>query len=205
MTAADVEAAPRVVAQVGYEPFLDAMEANQDFDVIIGGRAYDPAPYIAYSMYELKRQYPSLSPPELKSRLGGFNHMGKIMECGGACSVPKSHGAISTVYPSGVFEVRPMAPEARCSPQSVAAHALYENTRPDILSGPGGSMHLTDVTYKQLPDGKSVSVSGSKYRSSREDGKSYCLKLEAARVVGYRSVFMGGVRDRRCSPPVIHT
>lgn len=205
LTAADIEASPRVVAQIGSEPFLDAMEANPDFDVIIGGRAYDPAPYIAYAMYELKRQYPSLSAPELKSRLGGFSHMGKIMECGGSCAVPKSHGAIATMYPSGLFEVRPMAPESRCTPQSVAAHALYENTRPDVLSGPGGSMHLKDVVYQQLPDGRSVRVSGSKYRSSEDDGKPYCFKLEAARVIGYRSVCMGGVRDRKYFLPIILT
>lgn len=195
LTANDVDESPRVVAQVGYEPFLDAMEAHPDFNVIIGGRAYDPAPYIGYAMFELKRQCPGLSPAELKSRLGGFSHMGKIMECGGACSVPKSHGAIATAYPSGLFEVRPMAPESRCTPQSVAAHCLYENTRPDILSGPGGSMYLKNAVYEALPDGKSVRVSGSRHRSSAEEGKPFCLKLEAARVVGYRTVFMGAVRD----------
>lgn len=122
--------------------------------------------------------------------------MGKIMECGGLCSTPKSHGAVSTVYASGLFDVRPMAPESRCTPGSVAAHTLYENARPDILRGPGGELHLLGVKYEQRKDGRTVRVSGSKYVFSRDVGQPHCLKLEAARVIGYRSMFFGSVADR---------
>lgn len=181
---------------MGYEPFLDAMNANPEFDIIIGGRAYDPAPYVAYCVYQLTRQSGSLSTEELESSLGGFYHMGKILECGGLCALPKSHGAVATVYANGLFNVRPTATESICTPLSVAAHTLYENTRPDVLKGPGGSLHLQDSKYKQLSDERSVRVSGSIYRSSEADGKPYQLKLEAARIVGYRSMFMGSVKDR---------
>jgi hypothetical protein len=181
---------------MGYEPFLDAMNANPEFNIIIGGRAYDPAPYVAYCVYQLTRQSESLSTEELESSLGGFYHMGKILECGGLCALPKSHGAVATVYANGLFDVRPTAPESICTPLSVAAHTLYENTRPDVLRGPGGSLHLHDSKYKQLSDGRSVRVSGSTYRSSEMDRKPYQLKLEAARIVGYRSMFMGSVKDR---------
>ncbi|KAH6953491.1 hypothetical protein DER45DRAFT_380750 [Fusarium avenaceum] len=191
----EIEASLRVVAQMGYEPFLDAMNANPEFNIIIGGRAYDPAPYVAYCVYQLTRQPGSLSTGELESSLGGFYHMGKILECGGLCALPKSHGAVATVYASGLFDVRPTAPESICTPLSVAAHTLYENTRPDVLRGPGGSLHLQDCKYKQLSDGRSVRVSGSVYRSSESDRKPYQLKLEAARIVGYRSMFMGSVKD----------
>jgi hypothetical protein len=181
---------------MGYEPFLDAMNANPEFNIIIGGRAYDPAPYAAYCVYQLMRQSKSLSTEELQSSLGGFYHMGKILECGGLCALPKSHGAVATVYANGLFDVRPTAPESICTPLSVAAHTLYENTRPDVLRGPGGSLHLQDSKYEQLSDGRSVRVSGSIYRSSEADEKPYQLKLEAARIVGYRSMFMGSVKDR---------
>ncbi|KAM0229670.1 hypothetical protein ACHAP5_011580 [Fusarium lateritium] len=191
----EIEASLRVVAQMGYEPFLDAMNANPEFDIIIGGRAYDPAPYVAYCVHQLTRQSGSLSPGDLKFSLGGFYHMGKILECGGLCALPKSHGAVATVYGNGLFEVRPTAPESICTPLSVAAHTLYENTRPDVLRGPGGSLHLQDSKYEQLSDGRSVRVSGSKYSSSAADGVPYQLKLEAARIVGYRSMFMGSVKD----------
>ena len=183
---------------MGYEPFLDAMNAHPDFDIIIGGRAYDPSPYAAYCVHQLMRQT-NLTDEQLHSSLGGFLHMGKILECGGQCSTPKSHGAVATVYASGLFDVRPMALESVCTPLSVAAHTLYENTRPDVLRGPGGSIHLDSSHYEQLPDGKTVRVSGSKYRSSEEDGTPYQSKLEAARIVGYRSMFMGSVKD--CTSP----
>lgn len=171
------------------------MEADPDFDVIIGGRAYDPAPYVAYSLFQLKRQYPNLNAEEIHSRYGGFLHMGKIMECGGLCSTPKSHGAVATVYPTGVFDVRPTAPESRCTPYSVAAHALYENGRPDILRGPGGALHLNESKYEQLEDQRTVRVRGSQFRSLQSQGLPYQFKLEAARVVGYRTIFLGSVRD----------
>ncbi|KAH7118594.1 hypothetical protein B0J13DRAFT_513606 [Dactylonectria estremocensis] len=195
LTPTDVEASPRVVAQIGPEPFIDAMEAHPDFNVIIGGRAYDPAPFAAFASFQLKRQHSNISSADIQARYGGFLHMGKIMECGGQCSTPKSPGAVATVYPSGVFDIRPMSPGSRCTPFSVAAHALYENARPDVLRGPGGALHLEDTNYEQLEDGRTVRVSGSQYRSSKAQGLPHQFKLEAARVTGYRSMFMGGIRD----------
>ncbi|KAF5619591.1 uncharacterized protein FTJAE_11875 [Fusarium tjaetaba] len=175
-TESEINESLRVVAQMGYEPFFDAMTANPDFDIIIGGRAYDPSPYVAFCAYQLTRQSNHLSKEELHSRLGGFYHMGKILECGGQCSFPKSHGAVATAYENGLFDVRPTDPQSMCTPLSVAAHTLYENTRPDVLRGPGGSLHLDSSKYEQLSDGKSV-------------------RLEAARIVGYRSMFMGSITD----------
>lgn len=195
LTETDVESSPRIVAQIGPEPYIDAMEANPDFDIIIGGRSYDPAPYAGYCAYQLGRQFPQLSSADIQERYGGFTHMGKIMECGGQCAKPKSHGAVATMYASGVFDVRPTALGATCTPLTVAAHTLYENTRPDLLRGPGGSLHLSDCKYEQLKDSLSVRVSGSKYISSREDGLPYCFKLEGARTIGYRSMFMGSITD----------
>ncbi|KAJ5018168.1 hypothetical protein K4K57_006233 [Colletotrichum sp. SAR 10_99] len=195
LTEGDVEATSRVVAQVGPEPFIDAMEGDPDFDIIIGGRAYDPAPYVAYSMFQLKQQYPGLSEQQLEERHGGFLHMGKIMECGGQCSTPKSHGAVATVYQDGVFDVRPIAAESRCTPLSVAAHSLYENTRPDILRGPGGALHLEAAKYEQIEDDRTIRVRGADFKSSAASGQPYQLKLEGAKILGYRSIVLGSVRD----------
>ncbi|KAG4256059.1 hypothetical protein FPRO03_05007 [Fusarium proliferatum] len=157
-TELEVNESLRVVAQMGYEPFFDAMTANPGFNIIIGGRAYDPSPYVAFCVYQLTRQSNHLSTEELHSRLGGFYHMGKILECGGQCSFPKSHGAVATVYENGLFDVRPTDPQSICTSLSVAAHTLYENTRPDVLRGPGGSLHLDNSKYEQLSDGKSVRI-----------------------------------------------
>ncbi|KAI0020014.1 hypothetical protein F4780DRAFT_744096 [Xylariomycetidae sp. FL0641] len=191
----DIEAASRVVAQMGPEPFTDAMEAHPDFDVLVGGRAYDPSPYIGYAMHKSKADLSTWKSEDVRGYLGGLNHMGKIMECGGICAEPKSHGAIATVYQDGTFDIKPTDPKSRCTPLSIAAHTLYEKTRPDILHGPGGYLDLNTATYERLSDGRTVRVRGSTFHSSQERGIPYQVKLEAATVTGYRTMFLGSFRD----------
>jgi len=96
LSESDIEDAVTIVAQMGPEPFLDAMEAQPDFNVVIGGRAYDPSPYVAFCIYHAKRSSRKLT----DAQVGGFTHMGKIMECGALCATPKSHTAMATVYGS---------------------------------------------------------------------------------------------------------
>ncbi|KAI1343533.1 hypothetical protein F5Y15DRAFT_412317 [Xylariaceae sp. FL0016] len=191
----DVCEAPRIVAQMGPEPFLDAMSSEPDFDVIVGGRAYDPAPFVGYASYLADISLATQESDEYKLQVGGFTHMGKLLECGGVCATPKSHGAVATVYRNGVFDVTPLDAKARCTEISVAAHTMYEKTRPDILHGPGGYLDLNHARYEQLEDGRSVRVSGSAFHFSQEEKVPYRVKLEAARVKGYRSMFMGCFKD----------
>lgn len=193
---ADIDDAPRIVAQMGPEPFVKAMEDSPDFNLVIGGRAYDPSPFVAFALYWLKKLTPDLNPETLSKLLGGFTHMGKILECGGACSVPKSATAGATVYTDGTFDVRPLDPSSRCTALSVAAHTLYEKTRPDLLHGPGGYLDLSASEYEQLEDGRAVRVRGGIFHSWQAQGVPYAVKLEAARLVGFRTMYMGSFRDR---------
>ncbi|KAL7903923.1 hypothetical protein GGI35DRAFT_484937 [Trichoderma velutinum] len=141
LTPVEIDATPTVVAQMGFEPFLNAMLAHPDFDIIIGGRAYDPAPV-----------------------LGGFTHMGKIMECGGLCAVPMSKSAFATVYHDGSFLVRPLARGAVCTLLSVAAHALYEKSRPDRLAKlTDGITAKTSSTTARRTNGKDGSRADNQY------------------------------------------
>ncbi|KAI1759241.1 hypothetical protein GGR53DRAFT_165570 [Hypoxylon sp. FL1150] len=195
LTEEDIDASVRVVAQMGPEPFIDAMVANPDFDIIAGGRAYDPAPYVAYCAYLAGVDMKDWSNPTVQRQLGGFTHMGKILECGGACAEPKSHGATATVYKDGEFIISPLTPTARCTPVSVAAHTMYEKSRPDILHGPGGYFDLNTATYEELEDKRSIRVRGSTFHFTRESGNPYQVKLEAGQIIGYRSLFMGSIRD----------
>lgn len=177
---------------MGPEPFLDAMEAEPNFDIVIGGRAYDPSPYVAFSVFHAK----SLTTKSLtKGQIGGFTHMGKIMECGALCAKPKSLTSMATVYFDGSFDVKPLDAGACCTPLSVAAHTLYEKSRPDILAGPGGNLDLRKATYKQLEDGVSVRVHGATFQWLKDSNLPYTVKLEAAKLKGYRTIFMGGIRD----------
>jgi hypothetical protein len=193
-----IDATPRIVAQMGPEPILDAMLSNPDFDVLIAGRAYDPAPYIAYAAFATGTPLNCTSGLSAQKLWGGFAHMGKILECGGLCGVPKSNGAMATVYQDGTFDITPLDPNSRCTPISVAAHTLYEKSRPDILHGPGGYLDLENMETKALEDGRSVRVSGGRFHFSKDEDLPYTLKLEGAEIVGYRAQMMGSFRDREC-------
>ncbi|KAK5196812.1 hypothetical protein LTR72_001805 [Exophiala xenobiotica] len=195
LTPDDVVAASRIVSQMGYEPFLDTMVQNPDFDVIVGGRAYDPSPYVAYSMFQATAKSASEEVKVTEAFLGGIFHMGKILECGGSCATPKSKAVRATVYRDGTFDVKPLHPGTRCSPLSVAAYTLYEKSRPDLLYGPGGCLNLTHSQYEQLEDGVSVRVSGGVFHSPSTLGSKYTVKLEGACVLGYRTLFMGMFKD----------
>jgi hypothetical protein len=102
--------------------------------------------------------------------------MGKIMECGALCAVPKSRECLAVVG-KDYFDLIPCDPKARCTVTSVAAHFLYEKTRPDILLGPCGALLLADTQYEQI-DEKTVRVRGAKFRPDPEG--EYTVKLEGA-------------------------
>lgn len=152
------------------------MEAlKSDPDIILGGRSYDPAPFAAFC---LSRNVSK----------GVAWHMGKIMECGAACAVPKGQSIIATIRRDS-FDLTPVAPGERCTPLSVASHTLYEKTRPDRLPGPGGVLSLDAAKYNQLTE-KTTRVSGAEFVPT-----SYQVKLEGVTHLGYRTVFFGGIRD----------
>jgi len=182
---------------MGPEPFYEAMHNTPDFNILVGGRAYDPSPYIAYAAYASKTPLYNRSSTEAQRLWGGFAHMGKIMECGGLCATPKSSGAVATVYHDGTFDITPADPESQCTPLSVSAHTLYEKSRPDLLFGPGGWLDLTESQYEQLNDQRACRVRGGMFKFSREQGLKYQVKLEAAQIVGYRAHYMGSIRDRK--------
>lgn len=177
----EIEASTRIVAQMGMQPFLDAMHAHPDFDMIIAGRAYDPAPYAALCYYRGFKD------------LGLAYHMGKVMECGAQCATPKSREAFATVREDS-FDIMPLDPAAICTPLSVAAHTLYEKSRPDLHYGPDGVLDLTDSSYTALPDNRSVRVRGSAFTQSTPESK-WTIKLEGAKVEGHHSMFIGGCAD----------
>jgi hypothetical protein len=176
LTAADIDASVNIVAQMGAEPFLKVLQEQPDVDVVISGRAYDPAPFAGLCMLH------GISP-------GVYWHMGKIVECGANCAEPKGKVILATVRRDS-FDLEPMNPAERCTIASVAAHTLYEKSRPDLLSGPGGVLDLRASKYEQI-DERTVRVSGSVFLPS----DPYEVKLEGAAVIGYRTIFIGGIRD----------
>lgn len=110
------------------------------------------------------------------------------MECGGICAVPKGRSMIATIRQKS-FDLTPLSPEERCTPLSVASHTLYEKTRPDRLPGPGGILNLDAAHYEQITE-KTCRVSGAVFERT-----PYQVKMEGVTHLGYRTIFIGGIRD----------
>lgn len=176
LTAQEVDRSARIVAQMGFEPFIRALELGAH--VVIAGRAYDPAVIGALPMR------------------AGFDaglviHMGKILECGGAAAYPR-HGADSLlgVIERDGFTVEPPNPDKICSVASVAAHSLYEKADPYLLHLPGGAIDLRETRFEQVTE-RAVRVTGTRFIPAA----AYTLKLEGVVRVGYRTLTIAGVRD----------
>ena len=172
-TVADTTA---LVAQMGVEPIQQALE--QGCEVIVAGRAYDPAVFAALPM------------------LRGFDpglalHLGKILECAAIAASPGSGSDCALgILEDDRFVLQALSDNRRFTTTSVAAHTLYEKSNPYILPGPGGELDLREVSFDDIGDGR-VAVRGSRFNASQQ----YCVKVEGARKVGNRSVSIAGIRD----------
>lgn len=82
-----------------------------------------------------------------------------------------------------------MAPEAACTPHSVSAHMLYENSDPFRLYEPGGHLDVTCARYRAL-DARRVRVEGSEWIPG-----PYTVKLEGARLAGYQTMLLAILRE----------
>jgi len=172
----NVDEAIRIVAVMGIHPHVKALE--QGADVVIAGRSNDPAMFAALPF---KEGYD----------LGLALHMGKILECGAMACVPASASdCIMGYLRDDHFIVEPLNPTRRCTPESVAAHTLYEKSSPLHIIGPEGLVDVTQCKFEQYNE-RMVKVSGSKFKESQ----MYYIKLEGATKVAYRTICIAGIRD----------
>jgi hypothetical protein len=171
-----IERSAHVVGMMGAEPFIRAIE--QGADVVLAGRASDTAIFAAIP---LMHGFPA----------GLAWHAAKILECGAAAVVNrKTPDCIFVWLRRDHFIVAAPDPELRCTPQSIASHALYENADPFRLVECSGTLHLSDARYEAV-DERSVRVSGSRF----DEAARYTVKLEGAELVGYQSILVGSIRD----------
>ncbi|MDP4086370.1 MAG: acyclic terpene utilization AtuA family protein [Bacillota bacterium] len=166
----------RIVAQMGHEPILEALENGSD--IIICGRSYDPSPFAAIGIYHKKD--PGLA-----------YHLGKILECGALCAEPgTTKDSILGVIKDASFTVQSLNPIRKCTPISVAAHTFYEKEHPYLLHGPGFSLDLSACTFHDAENGV-VEVSNSRFIPA----ETTFIKLEGARKAAFRTFVIAGVRD----------
>lgn len=171
-----IERAERIVGMMGAEPFLRALEAGAD--VVLAGRSSDTAIFAGLPMQR------GFAP-------GLAWHAAKILECGAAAVVNrKTPDCMMAFIRDDHFIVQAPDPELRCTPQSIAAHSLYENADPFLIKECSGTIDLTASRYEAV-DEHAVRVSGSRFIPA----DIYTVKLEGAEKAGYQSVFIGSIRD----------
>jgi hypothetical protein len=167
--------ASHIVGMMGAEPLAAAIEAGAD--VVLAGRASDAAIYACVPL--LMGADPGLS-----------WHAAKTIECGSACCVPPRPDGLIAYIRKDHFEIEPLDREAAVTPVSIAAHTLYENANPYLLTEPSGAVDTERSDYAAT-SARSVRVSGTRFRPAA----THTIKLEGAQLVGYQTVIVGGMRD----------
>lgn len=187
LTAKAVKDSSTIVAMMGAEPIIEALAT--DADVILCGRASDAAVIAAFPI--AKGFDPGLS-----------FHMGDIMECGESAAEeirPTLRGLTHNRIPIvGVmrkdeFTLRPALDSLACTPNSCLMHSFYERSDIRLAKFSNGTLDRSGAEYVQI-DENATRIRGAKFKE-----EPYSVLLEGVKRVGYRSLFIFGVR----SPPMI--
>src|SRR6185295_15809170 len=164
------------VAVMGTEPIQKAL--REGAEVVIAGRASDPAIFAA---------------PLLNAGYGPADafYCGKAMECASFCGEPfmGKETILGCVQEDGVY-LTAMHPDQRCTPASVAGHAMYERLNPYREYVPGGYLDMSQCRYEQVAE-KTTRVTGQTFVS---DSRTW-VKLEGSGKVAERALFILGIRD----------
>ena len=114
-----------------------------------------------------------------------------MLECGAAATkLRKTPDCLFATLRDDHFIVEPLDPDLQCTPQSIAAHALYENADPEEITEPGGVLSIRHSVYEAVST-RAVKVTGSSF----EKAAAYTVKLEGVERAGWQTVLIGSVRD----------
>jgi hypothetical protein len=176
LTPEELEATDRIVAVAGVHPYMALLERGAE--VIVGGRSSDAAIFAAPAI--------RAGFPEALSY-----YLGKVLECASFNAEPYAgkETVIGEVSHEDV-KVTAMSPYQRCTPASVAGHAMYERSNPYYEHFAGGMLDMSGCVYEQY-DEKTTRVTGPRFVPAEE----LRVKLEGAGRVGERYMGFAGVRD----------
>jgi len=154
---ADVLENSQVVGMMGVEPIEAALQAGAE--VILAGRASDTALFAAV--------------PHLLGADPGLTwHAAKTIECGAACAVPPAADGLLVYLRDDHFDVEVLDTAGRLTARSVAAHTLYENADPFLVTEPSGVLDTEHASYEQVSD-QVVRVRGAVFRRLRPTRSSW--------------------------------
>lgn len=162
-----------IVGQMGIHPLMTALESGAKY--ILAGRSCD----IALFASDMVRR--GIDP-------GLAYHVGHVLECGALACDPGSPSdcLVAEVYDDGTAVFVAPDPSRRCTPYSIAAHSLYEESHPQLQFYPEGILAM-EKTQFFAHDSRTSGIRNSVFVRSAKPWP-WSIKLEGARRVGARKV-----------------
>ena len=162
-----------IVGQMGIHPLMTALESGAKY--ILAGRSCD----IALFASDMIRR--GIDP-------GLAYHVGHVLECGALACDPGSPSdcLVAEVYDDGTALFVAPDPNRRCTPNSIAAHSLYEESHPQLQFYPEGILAM-EKTQFFAKDSRVAGIRNSRFVHASKPWP-WSIKLEGARRVGKRKV-----------------
>jgi len=162
-----------IVGQMGIHPLITALEGGAQY--VLAGRSCDVA---LFASDMIRRGIDA----------GLAYHVGHVLECGALACDPGSPSdcLVAEVYDDGSALFVAPNPERRCTPYSIAAHSLYEESHPQLQFYPEGVL-VMEKTEFFTKDTRTAGIRNSEFVRG---GKPWpwSIKLEGSRCLGGRKV-----------------
>jgi hypothetical protein len=173
-----IDASAAVVAMMGAGPVTDALADGAE--VVLAGRCADPAIFAPGALLAGRTPGPAW-------------HAAKSIDKGYlATTAPREGSPVLATVTDDHFVIEATKPGVVCTVDSVARITMHENPDPFVITQPSGELHTEEAHYEQLDAGR-VRVTGSRFEPAARPS----VKLEGARLVGYRTILLAGIRDPR--------
>jgi hypothetical protein len=162
-----------IVGQMGIHPLITALESGAQY--VLAGRSCDIA---LFASDMIRRGIDA----------GLAYHVGHVLECGALACDPGSPSdcLVAEIYDDGTALFVAPNPNRRCTPYSIAAHSLYEESHPQLQFYPEGVL-VMEKTEFFARDSHTAGIRGSRFVHA---GKPWpwSIKLEGSRRLGGRKV-----------------
>ena len=162
-----------IVGQMGIHPLITALESGAQY--ILAGRSCDVALFAS----DMIRR---------KIDAGLAYHVGHVLECGALACDPGSPSdcLVAEIYDDGSAVFTAPNLDRRCTPYSIAAHSLYEESHPQLQFYPEGILVMEKTQFFSR-DNRSAGIRNSRFVHA-EKPWPWSIKLEGSRRLGARKV-----------------
>ncbi len=162
-----------IVGQMGIHPLITALEDGAQY--ILAGRSCDIA---LFASDMIRRGIDA----------GLAYHVGHVLECGALACDPGSPSdcLVAEIYDDGSALFIAPNPARRCTPYSIAAHSLYEESHPQLQFYPEGILAMEKTDFFS----RGPRIAGIRNSRFVRAGKPWpwSIKLEGSRRLGARKV-----------------